>query len=161
MKRRFDPPAFTLVEVVLALGVAAFVLIAILGLLSVALDSGKSSSDDTRLSAMADEILNDLRRREFADIPGASVSSAAVSSAIYFDGSGRRLTDQNGADLAKPEALAADAVYACTETVQGDPGTANPDGSANMARIILRFDWPAQAASPPNSKIVHAYLAKY
>ena len=69
--------AFALIEVVLALGVAAIALTAVIGLLSVAFGSSKASLDDTLISTMAENIISDLRRQYFVDntlIPPANIS---------------------------------------------------------------------------------------
>ena len=55
VSRRF---AFSLIEVVLALGIVSFALVAILGLLSVGLDSSRESIDDTAVTLLGQDAYN-------------------------------------------------------------------------------------------------------
>ena len=52
---------FSLVEVVLALGVISFALVAIIGLLPIGLASGRGSIQESRANHLADEIFATLR----------------------------------------------------------------------------------------------------
>src|SRR5438552_17665362 len=51
---------FSLVEITLALGVAAFCLIAVLGLLPVALNTQQASVNQTKAHAIISQVINDL-----------------------------------------------------------------------------------------------------
>lgn len=53
--------AFSLVEVVLALGIAAFCLVAMLGLLPTGLKSAKNTTDQTAAASLLDNVALDLR----------------------------------------------------------------------------------------------------
>ncbi|MCE9543846.1 MAG: hypothetical protein K8R38_10095 [Verrucomicrobia bacterium] len=63
--------AFSLVEVVIALGIAAFCLVALLGLFPLGLKSAKSTTDQTAAAAFLGNIALDLR-----GIPAGSNSSS-------------------------------------------------------------------------------------
>jgi type II secretory pathway pseudopilin PulG len=178
--------AFTLVEVVLALGITAFALASILVLLSIGVGSSKGSTDDTVLATMANEVINDLRRQYFftngvhpgpsppvltsgvlpgtTDVQPGLTPAPAGPYSIFFDVSGLRL-QSNGSD----SALSAAAVYQCLVTLQGDPATLSAVGSdgststqaVNLLNVTLRFTWPAQAANPANTRTIHATIARY
>jgi uncharacterized protein (TIGR02598 family) len=60
----FRVRAFSLLEVVVALTVVSFSLIGILGLLPVALNTAKDSQDETRVTQMAQELMEDLKGRK-------------------------------------------------------------------------------------------------
>lgn len=194
--------AFALVEIVLALGVAAFALVAVMGLLSVAMGSSKDSTDDTVLVTMTNGLMSDLRRQYFVDrtpvapsglthAPGTpnlltsgvllgtddvlqGVTPQAVTpSPIFFNVSGTRLQNTGTVPLTditdKPTALGKGAVYQCAVKLQGDAstlGAAGSDGSAltqavNLLNVTLTFTWPVQAGTPPNTKIIHASIARH
>jgi type II secretory pathway pseudopilin PulG len=57
--------AFSLVEVVLALGVIGFALLAIIGLLPIGLQSGRASIQETRANHLAEQIFSTLRSQPF------------------------------------------------------------------------------------------------
>lgn len=172
MRPASENDAFALAETMIALGVAAFCLTALLGLLSVALAQEKESLDDTVLASITSQVVADLRRQNFSSLTGTSdvepgqvpVKSDAPA-LLYFDTGGKRLLDENGIDMDRAGALAAGAVYQCTETMQGDANTltAAKGGKRSIAllNIELKFEWPAQAPAPPNQRIIHAAIARY
>lgn len=68
---------FSLVEVVLALGIISFVLVAIFGLFPVGYKNAQESRRETRAAYLAEQILNDLRSSPF--------TSASI---LHEDGNG-------------------------------------------------------------------------
>jgi Tfp pilus assembly protein PilV len=60
-KSRRISAGFSLVEVALALGVAAFALVAIIGLIPIGLNSNQASSEQTAAAGLSAEIIADLR----------------------------------------------------------------------------------------------------
>lgn len=148
---------FSLVEITLALGVAAIALSAIVGLLSITLKNSKSAMDDTLVAEMTGDLVNTLRKQSFTNISKATN--------VYFDISGKRINslDSDGViqGMAQTDALAKGAVYECVPTVTADTNTLSPDGSANLWRIALKFRWPAGASSTVTQKNLHADIARY
>src|SRR5437773_8183613 len=67
--------AFSLVEVVLALGVISFALVAIIGLLPIGLASGRGTIQETRANHLAEEVFSTLRSQPFTNVGLASFSS--------------------------------------------------------------------------------------
>ena len=59
---------FSLVEVTLAVGVMAFSLVGILGVLPLAMDSGRQSFNQARASAVASTLFASIRNQPFADV---------------------------------------------------------------------------------------------
>ena len=59
------PGGFSLIEVALALAVAAVALVAIVGVLGVGMQAHGTAGDETVLAAMANRVLQDLRARPF------------------------------------------------------------------------------------------------
>lgn len=164
---------FALVEVVLALGVAAIALTAVLALSSVGLASSRESTTDTLLAEMAADVMGRLKAADFPELMqsyGGSTVPETVTAVtpfpmtpLYFDGSGRRI--ENSSDLPQ-------AIYRCNIVAEADPVTlgiaredpANPTGprikDINLLAITLQFEWPIQAAQP-DSKIIHGTVARY
>ena len=64
------PAAFGLVEIAISLGIIAFVMISLLGLMVVGLDAGKLSHEDTVIAAMAKTVLTDVRTNSYASLAG-------------------------------------------------------------------------------------------
>ena len=64
MKR--TPAGFSLVEVVVALGVIGFALLAILGLFPIGLQSERASGQETRANHLAEQVFSTLRSQPFA-----------------------------------------------------------------------------------------------
>jgi len=149
--------AFSLVEITLALGVAAFALTAIVGLLSLTLKNSKSAMDDTLVAEMTGDLVNTLRKQDFTNISKATN--------VFFDISGKRINTLDSAGLIQglstSAAVAQGAVYECIPAVTADTNTLSPNGSANLWQVTLNFRWPAGVNSTVNQKTIHADIARY
>jgi uncharacterized protein (TIGR02598 family) len=75
------PKGFSLVEVVLALGIVSFSLVGILSMFPVALDTATDSKNETRVTFIAQSIFSDL---QFSQPANASVMLKQVSSATDY-----------------------------------------------------------------------------
>jgi uncharacterized protein (TIGR02598 family) len=78
--------AFSLVEVTLALGVAAFALVAIFGLLPVGLNSNQASIEQTTATSLATRISADLRKPVSATAPATGKISKYYQIPIQLAG---------------------------------------------------------------------------
>lgn len=143
--------AFSLVEVTLALGVSAFCLITIFGLLPVGMKSNQTAIEQTIANGILSVVAADLRAAsQFSNIsPQFSVPipsnpvAAATRSTLYFTGDGELQTALNGPTIngeRKPSR------HQLTITFL-------PNGSnlktATLAK--LKVSWPA-ALDPDNAK---------
>jgi uncharacterized protein (TIGR02598 family) len=126
---------FSLVELTLALGVAAFCFLAVFGLLPVGLKTQQLAIEQTVTTQIVSAVIADLRNTHRAatssslfgiGIPGNSSSS---SSTIFFDSQGRFST-----------ALDANSRYRSTITF-----TPNSAGVRRATLAHLRVTWPAAA----------------
>jgi len=113
--------------------------------------------DDTLISSMTSEILSDLRRQQFTDIL-SNIQDTPASAVLFFDNNGKLLPTDSASTHG--------AVYQCTQTVQKDQDTLGaPDQNnnqvVNLVQIKLEFQWPANTVHPPNSKVLHASIARY
>lgn len=139
--------AFTLVEVVLALGIVAFAVVALVGLMAVSLESGRGSEADTLIASMARQITAELQARPF------DLLTTEGSDVCFFDNEAHRLADLNGA------------VYRCevTLTPNGDYDTTPADGTAAQPNLYeVRIDFTsAFGASPLRLPSVHTAIARH
>jgi uncharacterized protein (TIGR02598 family) len=86
---------FSLIEVVLAIGVAAFCLVVMLGLIPTGLNTNKDSSGETAAANIARNILSDLRSTPKTNtttpvyqIAFPTTTTPLTNSPLYFDESG-------------------------------------------------------------------------
>lgn len=155
MKQPSPQAGFSLVEVVLAVGVAAFVLVSITGLLSVSLKSARESTTDTLLVTMSSRVLSGLRAQAFTNISPSpfNPSLQPVTNRVYFD------------DLGMPANSPAPGGYSCDVVLQGDTNFYNPDPAITnvaerfgMLRVKLIFTSTNQ---PGTSRVIQSTLAQY
>jgi len=171
---------FTLVEVVLALGIATIGLVSILGLLNAATDAEGSAGHDTTLVAMSDYVLNELHTTPFdalwSEDPTQNWSAAPTTGTnipdtiFYFT--------NEGAALSLSEAgTNPDYLYKCVVRKTPDPNSQNIlNGTYNLLKVQLDFYWPAISTldekpktPPPNNnfsplipkKTLHVSIARH
>jgi len=137
--------AFSLVEITLALGVGAFCLIAVLGMLPVALKTQQASASQTKANAIISQIIDSLRadvrlppgqaskaEGEWANLHG-HWKAVAVPDNLFFTSDG----DQTGAvTQGPPPAAPTDAVFRATVTYLFPP-----TATTSIAKITV--SWPA------------------
>lgn len=168
MKTRLSQLAggFSLVEVVLALGIATIGLVSILGLLNAATSADGDAGRDTTLVAMSDYVLNDLQAMPFDALWAADPTqnwNAAPSlnppadSIYYFTNEGAFLTKSQAAG-------SADLLYKCVVHKAADPLSQNPlTFFYNQLKLQLEFSWPATLDDKPGkagSKTLYASIAR-
>ena len=154
MKQR--PFGFSLVEVVVALGVVSFAIIAILGLVPTGLQTSHSSQDETRAAQIAQAILaslvaenikrdssgnavldaqNHQQLNDAANLPSVAspINLASVSSYSLYATNDGQVSDSNTG-----------AIYSITIGVSTAP--ANFDTSY-ATTVTVTVAWPASAAA--------------
>ncbi len=95
--------AFSLVEVVLALGVFAFVAVALIALFSVGLRTNRESVDELEATNLAQSLFETRRAAPTADLPGfplpslAAAAAVAPESPLYLTGDGQLTSTQSEA----------------------------------------------------------------
>src|SRR4051794_29153012 len=99
MKHWRNSQAFSLVEVVLALGVVAFAIVAILGVLPIGLRTGHSAQDETRAAQIAQDIFSSLASQVPQNFANVALPVTPPSSAPTLD-----LSSSNSA-LGPPAAM--------------------------------------------------------
>jgi len=148
MRNRFQHPGtdgFSLVEIGLALGIAAFALFAIFGLLPVGIASNQSSVRQTEALNLATAVVEDLRQAE------AGPAAISPRYGISFDptqASQEFLMDTEGNRVASPQAAFYRVRIALTAPAHGER-------RATCGTVTL--GWPAEAVAP--SSTVAAFVA--
>jgi uncharacterized protein (TIGR02598 family) len=133
--------AFSLTEVVIAIGVAAFCLIAIFGMIPAGLNSNQASLRETLAASLTSAIVSDLRAT-----PGQAVSTTSSIYRLTLPAPGNSETNafflnEDGSmnDMSDP---AIPPAYRAAVVV-----TSPANRTASTARIFLT--WPAQANPSP------------
>ena len=149
---------FSLVEVVIALGITSFVIIAIIGLLSTGLQSSRESAEDTSLALMAQTTTSLFRAQPFSNVFGSVRFDAADTAADYFfDANGDLTRDATGAPAT---AANADSLFACTVTRRTPPLA--PLSASNFLYLQYKFTWPLSApAANRKEKVILSSVANY
>lgn len=137
-----DVNAFSLVEVVIAIGIISVAILAIISLLSVGLRGSRESSDDTHLALMTQYINARNRSQSFSDLKTPS-NNITVNPAptFYFNAAGEVARNASGDPV---PAAAPDSHYACTVSWQTSAV------SSNLILLQYRFEWPLSA--PTNGR---------
>ena len=159
MIRPSKQSAFSLVEVTLALGIAAFCLIAVVGLLPVGMNSNQTATEQTNSVGILSAIAADLRATPPTSPPGGATTSVQYSVAVpaspngpsaqtlFFAEDGRLLpTVASGPRYrvtvtfpANSSARSATlATLKATWPAVVDPATGRPAGSATMFVALNR-----------------------
>lgn len=128
--------AFSLVEIVLALGIVSFCLVALMGLFSVGLNASKQAADDTTIASMTAQILGEV----------CGQTNIPTGKTYYFDRHG-----QQEGDLSDPAVF-----YRCEFSVadRNVPLPSNAAFTQSVPVVILKFLHPANAPKPRTNTIV-------
>jgi len=125
---------FSLVEVVLALGLVSVCVLAMLGVMSVGLNTLKDSSDQTMHAQIISEVSSSVLQAPFDEI-----GKLAALSPLYFDGAGRKCAE------------AGEAIYQVQlENIDGGNYPGVPEGIEDALRTvrITVLTQPPGASSP-------------
>ncbi len=145
--------AFSLVEVVLALGICVFVLVTLLGLYSTGLRVNRESENQIQEADLASLIIASRRAAPTNTSQLAIPASALTNAYTNAFANGVQLTNYIGSDGMITNA--ANAVY----LVSCRAGTNSLTGP-NIAQIYMMLSWPAQA-SPTAASSDHYEVTTY
>jgi type II secretory pathway pseudopilin PulG len=147
--------AFSLVEVTVAIGIAAFCLLAVFGLLPIAQTSHQAASEQNVLSSLTSEIMSDLKATQ-RTTPASQQASPRFGVSVGAAGAGNSMHTiffREGGALAGPpdtDATGLDPVPRYRATIFLTPPATGR--SATTGRILVT--WPAMAdpnaALPPS-----------
>ncbi len=162
--------AFSLVEVTLALGIAAFCLIAIFGLMPVGVQTNRNATSQTVATNILADVIADIRTTANVT-PSATPSalyvitivvrggSSTVTQNRYFDREGRCSCDSAGSQ--KPNPLTRDCSGTWTPSLQlrYRLSITFPLASSGLSYADLKVSWPAAAAPGNASGSVETFAA--
>lgn len=135
---------FSLVEVVLALGVIAIGIIAMVGVMPVALNTGHDAQNETRAAQIAQDILMSVASQAQSRYPSASISQPSSTFSYDVNLSMAKSYDTIGADNSGnlvAYATAADASkYPYQLNVRIDPDPPGFD-SGYASKVTVRVAW--------------------
>ena len=153
--------AFSLIEVVLAIGVIAFAFIPMFGLLPVGLTTFRQSIENTVGSQIAQQLINQAQETDFTTL----TLTANQETGNYFDEQGNLLSSVNGSASANP--APAGTVYTAEVTVT--PQTSLPNAiaavSTNLATVSVRIahnpaNTPMTGPNAVSSTVYSAHIAR-
>jgi uncharacterized protein (TIGR02598 family) len=134
--------AFSLVEVTLALGVAAFCLIAVFGLVPLGVQTNRNSTSQTAATDIVAAVVADLRATPTANSTSSQFGvTFGANRTLYFDSAGQFTTS-----------LDANSRYQLNVTWNGSPPT-------GMQYADLKVTWPAAATAANASGAVELFAA--
>lgn len=134
--------AFSLIEVVLALGIFSFCIVAVLGLFSVGLKTSKASDDEMRAADLTSSLVGRMRSVPRLDLTpngfpfgaltnaGGTLFNKATGSPLYLNGDGTVAASAASAQASRGYAAAAFGSY---------------DAASRTASVSLTLWWPAMA----------------
>lgn len=136
--------AFSLIEVVIALGIISFCLIAILGLFSAGLKKARESDDEIRAANLLSSLVCRMRSAPHLDLTsygfplgvltnasGGVLFNRSVTNPVYVRGDGTLAPTAREAMTSGGYAMAADATYNTTNRI---------------TRLNITLWWPAAAS---------------
>jgi uncharacterized protein (TIGR02598 family) len=130
---------FSLIEVVLAIGIVSFCLLALIGLFGLGMNGSRHANDDTFLGSMVTRVAGDLRTQ------GASFTSGTN---YFFDNRGLVVSSVDTT-----------AYYECEVTTQSPTGITATSTNFQTGKMI--FTWPvsvARAKRPFTNTIYTTFL---
>jgi uncharacterized protein (TIGR02598 family) len=160
--------AFSLVEVVLALGVISFAIVAILGVIPAGLNTGHSAQDETRASHIAQGVITALSTEASSNfqkvpLPGPtpaptidlsqSTTIAAPAAFLYADNNGQILAASAGSTGARYSISIATDNFSTTSLPPLETGYAN--------KVTVRIVFPpltSAGATPNAAQTVRDYV---
>jgi uncharacterized protein (TIGR02598 family) len=137
--------AFSLVEVVIALGVTSFAVLALIGTLPVGIKSVQDSSNESARANITQEIRAELQQVSFGTTASHSISGLS-SQTNYYNNEGDILTSNANAYYM--------AVFALTNTAIPNSGTTTTyfqSGAAQTIQMTLSYPYNAPVANRTTS----------
>ena len=129
-RRIYSGAGFSLVEVTLALGVTAFCLLALFGLLPLGIQTNQNSVSQTAAASILSSVIADLRATSRTSLTTSQYAiTFGVAKSLYFDREGRAVTPTGPNGTPR---------YRVTITFP-----AGPAGTYAPTFVTLKLSWPA------------------
>ena len=159
---RNSSPAFSLIEVTLALGIAAFCLLTVFGLLPLGLNSTQNAAEQTTVAGIATAISADLHGTPSISSTGATTTqfgfvisgtNSGVSptqprtQTLFFGQDGSPVTGVgDDATAQRPSGASTEpARYRATIRISPDPTLFKITSSTTLYKVWILITWPALA----------------
>jgi len=147
VKKRFTS-GFSLVELTLALGIAAFCLIAVFGLMPIGVQTNRNATSQTAATNIMAAVVADLRAAPTTSTTSMQFAITfgpnGTSTTRYFDSQAQCSCDSAG--LQKPNPLTGDCSLSWSPTLQPRYRlTITWNGSSGLRYGGLKVAWPAAA----------------
>jgi uncharacterized protein (TIGR02598 family) len=124
--------AFSLVELTLAIGIAAFCLIAVFGLMPVGVQTNRNATSQTAAASILSNVIADMRATPRTNATSSQFAiTFGTEKTLYFDGAGQFTTS-----------LGANSRYRVRITFPSSP--------SGLSYADVKVTWPA-AATPSNA----------
>lgn len=138
--------AFSLIEVVLALGIVSFAMMAVVGTLPVGLRSSQQSRSQIAAANIARQIQGDLQQISFrSSVADAFTIEKLSTTPFYFSQDGTR-------------SEARDAYYVAAFTLNDVTAPGLSVNSSNARRVNVSISYPANVAQANRQQIVYSLL---
>jgi uncharacterized protein (TIGR02598 family) len=131
--------AFSLVELTLAIGIAAFCLIAAFGLMPIGVQTNRNATSQTAATNIIASVIADMRATTSSTSPQYGITFGTAKT-LYFDGAGQFTTS-----------LGANSRYRVSVTFPSSP--------SGMSFADVNVSWPAAAAPANASGSVEMFAA--
>jgi uncharacterized protein (TIGR02598 family) len=131
--------AFSLVELTLAIGIAAFCLIAAFGLMPIGVQTNRNATSQTAATNIIASVIADMRATTSSTSPQYGITFGTAKT-LYFDGAGQFTTS-----------LGANSRYRVSVTFPSSP--------SGMSFADVNVTWPAAAAPANASGSVEMFAA--
>ena len=147
--------AFSLVEVTMALGITAFCLIVLFGLLPIGLRSNQAAIGQTAANSLLSAVVADLRATTTGtasqqySVPIPANPETSSTTYLYFSGDGLCSTSMNGPAMVS--ATTTQSRYLLTIKTYPNGSAASTDKTATF--LSLKVSWPAATLANPSGSV--------
>ena len=161
MRKLLAATAFSLVEVTLALGIAAFCLIAVIGIIPVGVQTNRNAASQTAATNITAAVVSDLRATPTAGTTSKQFGITFGANATrYFDGTGSCSCDSAGLQRVNPSTGSCSLTWSPALQLRYQLNvTWTNSGSAGLSYADLKITWPAAATAANASGSTEMFAA--
>jgi Tfp pilus assembly protein PilV len=142
MSKAYPAAAFSLVEVTLALGIAAFCLITVFGLMPIGVQTNRNATSQTAATSIVAAVIADLRATPKTDTYSSQFAITFGTNATrYFDSQAQCSCDSAGSQ--KPNSVAGDCSLSWSPALQPRYQLSITwSGTTTLRYADLKVTWP-------------------
>ena len=144
--------AFSLVELTLALGIAAFCLIAVFGLVPIGVQTNRNATSQTAATNIIASVMADMRSTTSATSPQYRVTFGTAKT-LYFDSAGQCSVDVNGSIKVDGSS------WSPPLQTRYQLNITFPSSPTGLSYADVKATWPAAAAPANASGSVETFAA--